>query len=60
MILLTLAKNSRAQTGIYGKPLSLTSTELSAVGQKVTEYSAFNLHPLQLWSDINYGENESH
>ena len=58
MILLTLAKNSRAQTSIYGKPLSLTSTELSAVGQKVTEYSAFNLHPLQLWSDINYGENE--
>jgi hypothetical protein len=59
MILLTLAKNSRAQTGIYGKPLSLTSTELSAVIQKVTEYSAFNLPPLQLWSDINYGENES-
>lgn len=49
---------SFTQTPIYGKPVTLSEGDQSLVDQQVAYHSAFNFHPLALWSDLNYDANE--
>ncbi|MBK7939435.1 MAG: hypothetical protein IPJ82_21175 [Lewinellaceae bacterium] len=58
MMLLIWPTFSFTQTLIYGKPVILSEDDQSLVDQEVVYNSAFNFHPLALWSDLNYEANE--
>lgn len=54
-----LHQSVEAQTITYGQSLVLSTSEQNALNQKVADYQVINLHPLMLWSNLEYDGTDS-